>query len=76
VEYSRTRESFAVKLLTKLPASYLRPRPRAQQAKDSLAEPWVILAEVALDLDLRVSNVDCRTHERRVAAPLQAPPRH
>jgi hypothetical protein len=76
VEYSRTRESFAVKLLTKLPASYRRLQPGAQQAGDSLAEPWVILAEVALDLDLRVSNVDCRAHERRVAAPLPAPPRH
>lgn len=76
MEYSRTRESFALKLLTKLPASYLRTRPRAQQARDSLAEPWVILAEVALDVDLQVSNVDCRTHERRVTAPLQAPPRH
>jgi hypothetical protein len=64
VEYSRTRESFAVKLLTKLPASYHRHRPRGQQNSDSLAEPWVILAEVALDLDLKVSNVDC--HTRRV----------
>jgi hypothetical protein len=42
--------------------------PRAQQASDFLAEPWVILAEVALDLDRKVSNIDCRTHERRVAA--------
>ena len=69
VEYSRTRESFAVKLLTKLPASYRRRRPGGQQNSDSLAEPWVILAAVALDLDLKVSNVDCHTHERRVAAP-------
>jgi hypothetical protein len=69
VEYSRTRESFAVKLLTKLPASYRRRRPRGRQDSDSLAEPWVILAEVALDLDRKVSNVDCHTHERRVAAP-------
>ena len=69
VEYSRTRESFAVKLLTKLPASYRRLRPHGQQDSDSLAEPWVILAEVALDLHLKVSNVDRHTHERRVAAP-------
>jgi hypothetical protein len=76
VEYSRTRESFALKLLTKLPASYQRLRPRARPDSGPLAEPWVVLAEVVLDLDLKVSNVDCRTHERRVAAPLQAPPRH
>ncbi len=69
VEYSRTRESFAVKLLTELPASYRRPRPRGRQRKDSLAESWVILAEIALDLDRKVSNVDCHSHERRVAAP-------
>ena len=68
VEYSRTRESFAVKLLTKLPASYRRLRPRRQQNRESLADSWVILAEVALDLDRKVSNIDCRTHERRVAA--------
>ena len=73
VEYSRTRESFAVKLLTKLPASYRR-RSRGRQNSDSLAEPWVILAEVALDLDLRVSNVDCHTHERHVPAPPDEPP--
>ena len=36
VEYSRTRESFAVKLLTKLPASYRRLRPRDQQDSDPL----------------------------------------
>jgi len=68
VEYSRTRESFAIKLLTKLPASYRRRRPHGQQRSHSPAEPWVILAEVALDLDLKVSNVDCNAHERRVAA--------
>jgi hypothetical protein len=76
VEYSRTRESFAVRLLTKLPASYRRRGPRGQQASDPLADPWVILAEVVLDLDLKVSNVDRHTHDRRVAAPLQASPRH
>ena len=69
VEYSRMRESFAVKVLTKLPASYRRRRPRGRQTSDSLAEPWVILAEVAFDLDLKVSTVDRHAHERRVAAP-------
>ena len=68
VEYSRTRESFAIKLLTKLPASDRRLRARGLKNSESLAEPWVILAEVALDLDLKVSRVDCHIHERRVAA--------
>ena len=63
VEYGRTRESFAVRLLTKLPASY-----RRRQDGDTPAEPWVILAEVALDQALKVSSVDCHAHERRVAA--------
>jgi hypothetical protein len=70
VEYSRTRESFAVKLLTKLPASYRLDRAPGKQASpcpDSLAEPWLILAEVALDSDMKVSQVDCRINERRIA---------
>jgi len=67
VEYSRTRESFAVKLLTKLPASYRQLQPRRQQNSDFPAGSWVILAEVELDIDRGVSNIDCRTHERRVA---------
>ena len=73
VEYSRTRESFAVKLLTRLPQSYRRGRPPAEPEShpcpDPPAEPWVILAEVALNSKLQVSQIDCDTHERRVAAP-------
>ena len=72
VEFSRTRESFAVRLLTKLPASYRRRRP-VRQDGDSPAEPWVILAEVSLDQALKVSSVDCHAHERRVAASPSAP---
>jgi hypothetical protein len=71
-EYSRTRESVAVKLLTKLPGSYRRRRPPRKPdgdpCPDSLGEPWVILAEIALDEDLKIANVDCHSHERRVAA--------
>ena len=69
VEYSRTRESFTIKLLTKLPASYRQLRPRGRENSCSSAELWVILAEVVLDLGLKVSKIDCHTHERRVAAP-------
>jgi hypothetical protein len=60
VEPSRTRESFAVKLLTKLPASYRKRRG---------GEPWVVLAEVELDAELNVAKIDCRAHERRIEAP-------
>ena len=71
VEDSRTRESFAVKLLTKLPASYRRrrrrPEPEAHPCPDPVAEPWVVLAEVVLDADLKVASIDCARHERRVA---------
>ena len=59
VEFSRTRESFALKLLTKLPASY-RNRPRA--------DPWVVLAEIVLDADSNVSSVDCRATDGALAA--------
>jgi len=72
VEYSRTRESFAIKLLSKLPASYRRLPPRGRN-NDPRAEPWVILAEIVLDLDLKVSNVDRRSHERYVVAPPDGP---
>ena len=72
VEYSRTRESFAVKLLAKLPPSYRRRRPPRKPdgdpCPDSLGEPWVILAEVALNEELRIANVDSHSHERRVSA--------
>jgi hypothetical protein len=64
VEHAGTRESFAVKLLTKLPSSY-RKRPRSARP----AEPWVVLAEVVLDSRLNVASVDCEAHLRRVAAP-------
>jgi hypothetical protein len=71
-EYTRTRESFAVKLLTKLPASYRRRRPPRKPdgdpCADSPGEPWVILAEIELDEDLKIANVDCHSHERRVTA--------
>jgi hypothetical protein len=69
VEHGRTRESFAVKLLTRLPASYRRrrrPEPESHPCPNPVPEPWIVLAEVALDADLQVSSVDCDKHERRV----------
>jgi hypothetical protein len=69
VEYSRMRESFAVKVLMELPTSYRRHPPShesdSHSCPDSLAEPWVILAEVVLDSNLKASKVDCHTHQRR-----------
>jgi hypothetical protein len=71
MEYSRMRESFAVKVLTELPMSYRQPSPSREPdshpCPDSLAEPWVILAEVVLDSNLKVSKVDCVRHQRQVA---------
>ena len=70
VEYSRIRESFAVRVLTELPTSYRQhapPRaPESYPCPDSVADPWVILAEVVLDSSLKVSKVDCRSHQRHV----------
>jgi hypothetical protein len=70
VEYSRIRESFAVRILTELPTSYrqqpLPGEPYSYPCPESLADPWVILAEVVLDSSLKVSKVDCRTHQRHV----------
>jgi hypothetical protein len=71
VEYSRTRESFAIRALTELPTSYREHpppyQPNGHDCPDPLVEAWVILAEVVLDSSLRVSNVDCQSHRRRVA---------
>jgi hypothetical protein len=70
VEYSRIRESFAVRVLTELPTSYRHQpssrRPDSHPCPDSVADPWVVLAEVVLDSNLKVSRVDCRNHQRRV----------
>ena len=71
VEYRRTRESFAIKVLTELPTSYRQHppsrKPNNLRCPDSPAEPWVILAEVVLDSSLKVSKLDCHRHRRRAA---------
>jgi len=74
LEYSRMRESFAVKVLTELPASYRRHHGEAhgRPCPDAAAEPWVVLAEVVLDPDLTVSSLDCLAHQRRVVPPSAA----
>jgi hypothetical protein len=76
-EYSRIRDSFALKLLTELPASYrdLRPpRPQdvwsCQQRGDCPPcpdEPWVILADVTVG-DAEIVSLDCFAHRRLVVS--------
>lgn len=81
-EYSRVRESFAVRVLTELPATYsTSPAPapgrRRSRAKPELSRsrpspelpetPWVILADVVLDSNLEVARIDADTHRRYVA---------
>jgi hypothetical protein len=67
-EFSRIRESFVVKVLTELPPRDHRRRPSRSPAShpcpESPAEPWVILAEIALGANLKVSKVDCHIQRR------------
>jgi hypothetical protein len=81
-EYSRTRDSYAIKVLTKLPSTYSDPMPspgfdsviRCSSSADQcgrpcqpcLEEPWVILADVMLSKDCKVAAIDCFRHRRYV----------
>lgn len=65
LEYSRVREGFAVTVLTELPASPPSCEPDTHRCPDLSAQPWVVLAEVVLDLNLNISKVDC-SHRRQV----------
>jgi hypothetical protein len=81
-EYSRIRDSYAVKVLTSLPESYSEARrpPRAsvvgrcteEQMKtgipcfDCPTEPWVILADVVLDNKGTIAKIDCFSHRRYI----------
>jgi hypothetical protein len=78
-EYSRTRDSFAIRVLEELPASY-RPMPPASRAATMSCvggvpplcppcpdDPWVILADVTLS-GSAVATIDCRSHRRHVAS--------
>lgn len=66
LEYSRVREGFAVTVLTELPASPPSCEPDSHPCPDPPAEPWVVLAEVVLDSNLNISNVDCSSHRHPV----------
>jgi hypothetical protein len=82
-EYSRIRESFVVKVLTELPASYT-PMPFPHGSFEEVLfcggnppgqrpcppcpdDPWVILAAITLQ-GTTIASVDCLTHRRFVAA--------
>lgn len=65
LEYSRVREGFAVTVLTELPASPPSCEPDTHRCPDLSAQPWAVLAEVVLDLNLNISKVDC-SHRRQV----------
>ena len=81
-EYSRIQDSYAIKVLTKLPSTYnnLSPAPDsgiaikcAGESDDRPcpacpAEPWVILADITLGADSKVTgaNIDRYTHRRYV----------
>lgn len=82
-EYSRVRDGFAIKVLTRLPSSY-DPMPGAdfaatvswrEDVKDCGRpcppcpdDPWVILADVILTSTCTVELVDCLAHRRFVAS--------
>jgi hypothetical protein len=81
-EYSRVRDGFAIKMLSKLPSMY-DPMPETDlEAATSCtedmqdcgrpcppcpAEPWVILADVTVNADCSIATVDCLAHRRFVA---------
>jgi hypothetical protein len=74
-EYSRVRDSFALKLLTELPAAYTDMTPPPLTAAFSCetrrncppcpSEPWVILADVTVG-DTEIVQLDCVKHRRVV----------
>jgi hypothetical protein len=83
-EYSRIQDSYAIKVLTKLPSTYknLSPAPspdnilKCAGGQDDRpcptcpSEPWVILANITLGADSKVTkaNIDRFTHRRYVAS--------
>ena len=60
VEYSRTRESFVIRVLTALPAGY----QTTGGCLEPPSEPWVILGEVVLESGKKTSSIDCSSRRR------------
>ena len=80
-EYSRIRDSFAIKILRELPSSYSDPfrQPpvgvlipceggRARTCPPCPAEPWVILADITVGPDCQVRAINCFAHRRNVVS--------
>ena len=80
-EYSRIRDSFAIKLLRELPPSYstpMAPPPpdalvpcrdgKARTCPPCPTDPWVILADITVSQDCKVRRVDCLAHRRYVVS--------
>jgi hypothetical protein len=78
-EYTRIRDSFALKLLTELPQGYSTPMSQpsfmglmscsaggARACPPCPDHPWVILADITIGRDCRVLSVDCFAHRRNV----------
>jgi hypothetical protein len=78
-EYTRIRDSFALKLLSELPSGYSTPMPQpsfmglmtcqsgvAKTCPPCPDHPWVILADITIGRDCRVMSVDCFAHRRNV----------
>ena len=78
-EYTRIRDSFALKLLSELPPGYSTPMAQpsfmglmtcqagvARACPPCPDHPWVILADIMIGPDCRVLHVDCFAHRRNV----------
>jgi hypothetical protein len=76
-EYSRIRDSYTIKVLTSLPSTYADPMPQPQ-LRDILnctqeqscstcpTAPWIVLGDVILDSQGKITKIDCFTHRRNV----------
>jgi len=78
-EYSRIRDSYAIRVLTTLPSTYSDPMPQPEFILQSQCaantgcpacptDPWVILADVTLKGDTTIDTIDCFAHRRFVVS--------
>jgi hypothetical protein len=82
-QHSRTRDSYAIKVLTTLPSTYTTPMIQPDPSiavqcshggecgpvcADCPTEPWVILADITLQGDESNPKIDCYAHQRYVAS--------
>jgi hypothetical protein len=82
-EYSRTRDSYAIRVLTELPSSHSDTSRismiygllwgnsclggKVRACPPCPAEPWIVLADVTLS-DGKVKTIDCFAHRRYIAS--------